>query len=75
MSRRDDAFPTLRRRFPLGPVTAALLVLLVLSVVVSITFGPVHIESGEVTRILSCKFASLFSYSAVSYTHLTLPTT
>ena len=28
MSRRDDAFPTLRRRFPLGPVTAALLVLL-----------------------------------------------
>ena len=63
MSRRDDAFPTLRRRFPLGPVTAALLVLLGLSVVVSITFGPVHIESGEVARILSCKFASLFSYS------------
>ena len=63
MSRRDDAFPTLRRRFPLGPVTAALLVLLGLSVVISITFGPVHIESGEVARILSCKFASLFSYS------------
>lgn len=60
MRNRSDPGPA-RKRFPLTVVTAALLALLGLSVVVSITFGPVSIQPGEVARILYAKFASLLS--------------
>ena len=62
MSKRHTSASTAQKNdFPLKTVTLVMLLLLFLSMVLSITFGPVRIEPREVAHILFCKFADLFS--------------
>lgn len=50
-----------KEEFPLGPIVALLLILLIVSVTLSITFGPVNIKWQEVAQILYYKFQSIVS--------------
>ena len=61
-----------RRRFPLTLWVVVLLVLLLLSVLSSITFGPVDIAIPDVARILVCR---IFRSEPAQYAELLQSTT
>ena len=61
MKQKEEQPALSRKRFPLKTAVLLLLAGLLLSIVGSITFGPVSIETGEVARILRFKFAELLS--------------